>query len=65
MTNSSALQIPPEFEQYRKTIEETFIPVIEIEATEGITTLFDSKFAGDPYFPLTMSYPTSQRPPLS
>ncbi|KYG90960.1 YwqG family protein [Metasolibacillus sp. FSL K6-0083] len=59
MTNKPSLQLPNDFEQYRTIIEETMQPVIEINTTECKTSLYESKFEGNPYFPLTMKYPTN------
>ncbi|QGG53182.1 YwqG family protein [Lysinibacillus pakistanensis] len=57
MSEKSVLMLPEAFEVYRKTIEETLQPVINIETTMRKTSLFESKFAGNPYFPLSMEYP--------
>ncbi|MDM5230420.1 YwqG family protein [Lysinibacillus pakistanensis] len=57
MSEKSVLMLPEAFEVYRKTIEETLQPVINIETTMRKTSLFESKFAGSPYFPLSMEYP--------
>jgi len=53
------LNLPEVFEQYRTIIEETLQPTVFIDTEERKTSLFESKFAGDPYFPLSMEYPKS------
>ena len=53
------LNLPEVFEQYRTIVEETLQPTVFIETEERKTSLFESKFAGDPYFPLSMEYPRS------
>ncbi|WP_042479185.1 YwqG family protein [Bacillus ndiopicus] len=60
MTTTHSLQLPQEFEQYRAIIEKTLQPVINIETVERKTSLFESKFEGNPYFPLTMDYPKNE-----
>ncbi|MEY9972426.1 uncharacterized protein YwqG [Lysinibacillus sp. RC46] len=57
--NMKLLNLPEAFEQYRSVIEETIQPTVFIETEERKTSLFESKFAGDPYFPLSMEYPKS------
>lgn len=57
MSAKTLLELPEEFELYRPIIEETMKPVVFIDADARKTTLFQSKFAGDPYFPLSMDYP--------
>lgn len=61
MTNQSTLQLPQEFEQYRSIIEKTIQPVVNINTIERQTSLFESKFEGNPYFPLTMEYPKNEQ----
>lgn len=55
----NSISIPKEFEEFRTIIEDTIRPVIQIDTTEKETTLFESKFAGNPYFPKQMEYPKS------
>ncbi|ATP41643.1 hypothetical protein CSE16_17265 [Solibacillus sp. R5-41] len=57
MTINQLITIPQPFEKYRALIEQTIQPVVTIQTTVKQTSLFESKFAGDPYFPLTMEYP--------
>ncbi len=59
MSDKKLLKLPEAFEQYREIIEETLQPSVLIETEERKTSLFESKFAGDPYFPLSMEYPKS------
>ncbi|WP_042473314.1 YwqG family protein [Bacillus ndiopicus] len=51
------IQLPQEFEKYRSIIEPTLQPVLLINTIERPTSLFESKFEGNPYFPLAMEYP--------
>ncbi len=53
------LNLPEAFEQNRTVIEGTIQPTVLIETKVRKTSLFESKFAGDPYFPLSMEYPKS------
>jgi len=53
------LNLPEAFEQNRTVIEGTIQPTVLIETKVRKTSLFESKFAGDPYFPLSMEYPIS------
>ncbi|WP_078596497.1 YwqG family protein [Evansella clarkii] len=57
MSDFPELQIPKELELYRKQIESTVKPFISITARKGETTVFQSKFGGDPYLPLSMEHP--------
>lgn len=57
MTESKQLDLPEVFEKYREKIEETIQPFINIVTEARNTTLFESKFEGNPYFPLSMEYP--------
>ncbi|WP_155593497.1 YwqG family protein [Lysinibacillus cavernae] len=57
MSVNNSLELPEAFEQYKPLIEETMKPVVLIDTEVSKTTLFQSKFAGDPYFPLSMEYP--------
>ncbi|WP_409366938.1 YwqG family protein [Lysinibacillus sp. 38-6] len=61
MFETKSLTLPKEVEQFHHIIEETLQPVIGIETYERETTLFDSKFAGNPYFPLAMEYPKNEQ----
>lgn len=51
------MKLPQEFEKYRSIIEPTLQPVLLIDTIERPTSLFESKFEGNPYFPLAMEYP--------
>ncbi len=51
------LELPEAFERFREVMEETIQPFINIVTEQRKTSLFESKFEGDPYFPLTMAYP--------
>lgn len=51
------MDIPKCIEHAKSKIEETLIPFVRIKAEKGLTTQFDSKFGGTPYFPLGMEYP--------
>ncbi|MET4561904.1 YwqG family protein [Lysinibacillus parviboronicapiens] len=51
------LELPVAFEKFREVIEETIQPFINIETEQRKTSFFESKFEGEPYFPLTMAYP--------
>lgn len=53
--------LPEAFEEFREAIEDTIQPVIHITTVERATTLFESKFAGDPYFPVTKEYPKNPK----
>jgi len=57
MTAKNLVELPEELERYRSIVEETLKPVVWIDTDVRKTTLFESKFAGDPYFPLSMEYP--------
>lgn len=57
MCAKTLLELPEKIEQYRPLIEETMKPVVLVDTKISTTTLFQSKFAGDPYFPLSMEYP--------
>ena len=59
MAAKTLLELPEEFEKYRPLIEETMKPVVVVDTKVSKTSLFQSKFAGDPYFPLSMEYPTN------
>lgn len=61
MINKSTFQLPQQFEQYRAIIEKTIQPVVRINTIERQTSLFESKFEGNPYFPLTMEYPKNEQ----
>lgn len=54
------IQLPQAFEKYRSIIEPTLQPVIHIDTVERPTSLFESKFEGNPYFPLGMEYPKNE-----
>ncbi|GLC90316.1 YwqG family protein [Lysinibacillus piscis] len=54
-----SMPLPEAFEKYRSIIEETLQPVVYVTTEVRPTSLVESKFAGDPYFPLTMDYPTT------
>ncbi|MFJ7408792.1 MULTISPECIES: YwqG family protein [unclassified Lysinibacillus] len=65
MSETISLKLPKEVEQFRNIIEGTMEPVVVIETHEKETTLFESKFAGNPYFPLSMEYPkNAEQQPL-
>lgn len=57
MPDKTSLQLPEAFEQYRSIVQDTLIPVVKVSTTERETSLFESKFAGDPYFPASKEYP--------
>lgn len=59
MSAKNLIELPKELEQYRSIVEEALKPVVWIDTDVRKTTLFESKFAGDPYFPLSMEYPKS------
>ncbi|MEF3331446.1 YwqG family protein [Oceanobacillus oncorhynchi] len=60
MPDKTSLQLPEAFEQYRSLIQDTLIPIVKVSTTERKTSLFESKFAGDPYFPASMEYPKNE-----
>jgi len=60
MSETISLKLPKEVESYRNIIEGTMSPVVVMEAHEKETTLYASKLAGNPYFPLTMEYPKNE-----
>lgn len=57
MSQTPKLTLPKELEVYRKQIEGTIKPFVKISASKRRTTLFQSKFAGDPYLPKTTEHP--------
>jgi uncharacterized protein YwqG len=57
MSETPKLALPKELEIYRKQIEGTVKPYIKISASKRKTTIFQSKFAGNPYLPKTIDYP--------
>ncbi|QSB11030.1 DUF1963 domain-containing protein [Lysinibacillus fusiformis] len=61
MAAKTLLEIPEAFEQYRPLIEGTVKPVVLVDTEIRKTSLFQSKFAGDPYFPLAMEYPKNTK----
>lgn len=61
MAAKTLLELPEAFEQYRPLIEGTMKPVVMVNTEISKTTLFQSKFAGDPYFPLGMEYPKNMK----
>lgn len=60
MLDKTSLQLPEAFEQYRSIIKDTLSPVVKMQTTERETSLFESKFAGNPYFPASMDYPKNE-----
>ncbi|GGP11884.1 MULTISPECIES: YwqG family protein [Oceanobacillus] len=60
MSDKVSLQLPEALEQYRSIIQETMNPVVKVSTTERETSLFESKFAGNPYFPVSMEYPKNE-----
>lgn len=54
------LSLPKELERFRKDIEATLQPTIKISATTNTPTLFQSKFAGNPYLPKASEHPRDE-----
>ncbi|SDY11191.1 YwqG family protein [Thermoactinomyces sp. DSM 45892] len=54
------LELPTVLETYREVLEKTVRPYIHITARKGSTTLFQSKFGGKPYLPLTVDHPVDE-----
>lgn len=52
--------LPPEVEEYRAVFEQTQVESIRLEAKKGHTGPYDSKFGGEPYFPLGFQYPLDE-----
>ena len=52
------MELPKELEVYRKEIEGTLKPVIKVRTSNRKNGLYCSKFAGLPYMPKSMTYPT-------
>ncbi|WP_130860651.1 YwqG family protein [Gracilibacillus phocaeensis] len=61
MSANTSFVIPKELEAYRPILESTLEPVLHIQTTERKTSLWESKFGGNPYFPLTMEYPKTPK----
>jgi uncharacterized protein YwqG len=60
MNEELPLELPPEIEKLRDTIEATIKPYVEIRPTPNAqTTLWQSKLGGLPYFPQGLEYPRS------
>lgn len=57
MRNPLKLNIPKELEVYRNQLESSIKPLVTISTTKKTTTIFQSKFAGTPYFPKALEYP--------
>ena len=60
MNEIPKLTLPKELEEYRKQIEKTVQPYVKILASENRTTIYQSKFAGDPYLPKKMEHPKDE-----
>lgn len=54
------MMLPRELEKYRETIESTLKESIIIKPVKRRTTLIESKFSGNPYFPKNMEYPKDE-----
>lgn len=61
MKENQKLALPNKLETFRFHIEKTIKPFIKITAEVKPTTLFDSKFGGNPYLPVTMKHPKSKK----
>lgn len=55
------LKLPKELEAYRNEIEKTVKPFVSIQAEKGETTLFESKFGGNPYLPKSSEHPKDEQ----
>lgn len=54
------LKLPKELQIYKETIESTVRDSVEIEPIVRKTSLIESKFAGHPYYPVSMEYPKDE-----
>ncbi|SCU77287.1 LAME_0A00496g1_1 [Lachancea meyersii CBS 8951] len=54
---SKKLELPECYEVLRPRVEKTLTPIVRVKAEEGATGIFDSKFGGNPYFPIDSEYP--------
>lgn len=57
---ANQLKLPKELQIYKEAIEFTVKDSVEIEPIVRKTSLIESKFSGDPYFPVSMEYPTNE-----
>ena len=59
MTQSAKLQevLAP----YRPLLDQTEKPLIQLQIKQGKTGPYDSKIAGDPYFPKTTNIPLMEK----
>ena len=60
MSKQTNLFIPALLKNFRLPIESSVLPYITIIQTEHSPTLFDSKFGGYPYIPLSSTYPKDE-----
>lgn len=51
------LELPEELVPYREQIEKTVKPVVRVMVKRGKTTLYESKFGGEPYLPKGFEHP--------
>ena len=54
---NNKINLPQLLESHRKEIENTIKPVVRIEGKKGITSLWQSKFRGNPYLPKEIEHP--------
>ncbi|WP_404456652.1 DUF1963 domain-containing protein [Oceanobacillus kapialis] len=57
MKEDNQLKLPAGLEIYCDQIEQTMTPSIQLSTSKRKTNPYESKFAGEPYWPNTMSYP--------
>lgn len=60
MTVQNRFELPPVLEPHRDLLEKTARPAIHITAQKGNPSLFQSKFGGSPYLPLTSEHPKDE-----
>lgn len=61
MTNTQPILLPKELEPFRKEIEATLKPTIQIKTSTSKPTIVQSKFAGNPYLPKTSDHPKDEQ----
>lgn len=57
MKEPRLFELPHLLEPYREQLSKTLQPYISISAEKRTTSLRESKFGGNPYFPKTLNYP--------
>lgn len=57
MSNEFTLNIPERLMKYKPLLQRSIVPYVSISTIKQITTVWQSKFGGKPYWPIKYNYP--------